>query len=120
MGDSNLSETFGYVAREVGKRKIAFICARESLTAPRLGPQIKSLFGGIFIANEGFSRENAEATLAAGEADAVAFGKDFISNPDLPQRFANKAQLTPWDAGTFYSQGPEGYIDYPTLAEAAE
>jgi 2,4-dienoyl-CoA reductase-like NADH-dependent reductase (Old Yellow Enzyme family) len=120
MGDSNLSETFGYVAREVGKRKIAFICARESLTAPRLGPQIKSLFGGVFIANEGFTQENAEATLAAGEADAVAFGKIFISNPDLPQRFAKKAQLTPWDAGTFYSQGPEGYIDYPALAEAAE
>jgi 2,4-dienoyl-CoA reductase-like NADH-dependent reductase (Old Yellow Enzyme family) len=120
MGDSNLPATFGYVARELGKRKIAFICARESTIAPRLGPQLKAAFGGVYVANEGFSRENADAILSAGEADAVAFGKLFIANPDLPRRFALGAPLTRWNSATFYSEGPAGYVDYPTLPEAAE
>jgi 2,4-dienoyl-CoA reductase-like NADH-dependent reductase (Old Yellow Enzyme family) len=120
MGDSDLPATFGYVARELGKRKIAFICAREAIKEPRLGPKLKELFGGIYIANEAFTRESAEEALAAGEADAVAFGKLFISNPDLVRRFALHAELTPWNAATFYGQGAEGYLDYPALAEAAE
>jgi 2,4-dienoyl-CoA reductase-like NADH-dependent reductase (Old Yellow Enzyme family) len=120
MGDSDLPGTFGYVARELGKRKIAFICARESTKAPRLGPQLKKEFGGVYIANESFSFEAAQEALGAGEADAVAFGKLFIANPDLPRRFALNAPLNPWNAATFYSQGPEGYTDYPALAEAAE
>ena len=77
--------------RELGRRKIAFLCARESLKEPRLGPQLKKIFGGAYIANEGFTAETAEAALAAGEADAVAFGKDFIANPDLPTRLAESA-----------------------------
>ncbi len=120
MGDSDLPATFGYVARELGKRKIAFLCARESLTGPRLGPALKKDFGGVYVANEGFTPETAAATLAAGEADAVAFGKLFIANPDLPRRIALNASLNRWNSATFYSQGPEGYIDYSELAEAAE
>jgi 2,4-dienoyl-CoA reductase-like NADH-dependent reductase (Old Yellow Enzyme family) len=120
MGDSDLAATFGYVARELGKRKIAFICARESVKEPRLGPQLKAAFGGVYIVNEGFTQEGGEEALAAGVADAVAFGKLFIANPDLPHRFALRAPLNPWNAATFYVQGPEGYTDYPALAEAAE
>ncbi len=120
MGDSDLPATFGYVARELGKRKIAFICARESLAEPRLGPKLKAAFGGVYIANEGFTFESAEQALAAGEADAVAFGKLFLANPDLPHRFALRAPLNAWNGATFYGQGPEGYTDYPALAEAAE
>jgi 2,4-dienoyl-CoA reductase-like NADH-dependent reductase (Old Yellow Enzyme family) len=120
MGDSDLPATFGYVARELGKRKIAFICAREAVKEPRLGPKLKALFGGVYIANEGFTRESAEEALAAGETDAVAFGKLYISNPDLVRRFALHAELNPWNAATFYAQGAEGYLDYPALAEAAE
>ena len=120
MGDSNPAATFGYVASELGKRKIAFICARESLTGPRLGPAVKKTFGGAFIANEGFTPETAAATLAAGEADAVAFGKLFIANPDLPRRIALDAPLNKWNGATFYGPGPEGYTDYPALAETAD
>ena len=120
MGDGDLAATFGYVARELGKRKIAFICARESTKAPRLGPELKKAFGGVYIANENFTRESAEQALAAGEADAIAFGKLFIANPDLPRRFALNAPLNEWNAATFYADGPEGYTDYPALAEAAE
>ncbi|HEY4213642.1 MAG TPA: alkene reductase [Steroidobacteraceae bacterium] len=116
MGDSNLAETFGYVARELGKRKLAFICVRESVKSPRSGPQLKAAFGGAYIANEGFTQESAEQALAVGEADAVAFGKLFIANPDLPRRFSEKREANAWNADTFYSQGAEGYTDYPALA----
>jgi 2,4-dienoyl-CoA reductase-like NADH-dependent reductase (Old Yellow Enzyme family) len=119
MGDSNLPATFGYVARELGKRKIAFICARESTKAPRLGPELKAAFGGVYVANEGFTREEAESAIAAGEADAVAFGKLFLANPDLPRRFAVGAPLNRWNADTFYSDGSVGYTDYPALEEQA-
>jgi 2,4-dienoyl-CoA reductase-like NADH-dependent reductase (Old Yellow Enzyme family) len=53
------------------------------------------------------------------KVDAVAFGKDFISNPDLVHRFATKAPLTQWNPATFYASGPEGYVDYPALDRAA-
>jgi 2,4-dienoyl-CoA reductase-like NADH-dependent reductase (Old Yellow Enzyme family) len=119
MGDSNPPDTFGYVARELGKRRIAFLCSRESTEAPRLGPDLKTAFGGVYIANEGLSHDDSEAVIAAGEADAVAFGKLFLANPDLPRRFSLGAPLNPWNAETFYSEGPVGYTDYPALERVA-
>jgi len=119
MGDSDLPATFGYVARELGKRRIAFICARESLKEPRLGPALKKAFGGVFVANEGLDFASAQAVVETGAADAVAFGKLFIANPDLPRRFLLGAPLNPWNSQTFYSDGPEGYTDYPTLEKVA-
>jgi 2,4-dienoyl-CoA reductase-like NADH-dependent reductase (Old Yellow Enzyme family) len=116
MGDSNPAATFGYVATELGKRGLAFLCAREAPGDDRIGPQLKKAFGGAFIANERFNKEAAEETIRKREADAVAFGKAFIANPDLPRRFAEGAPLNQWDAQTFYSQGPKGYLDYPALA----
>jgi 2,4-dienoyl-CoA reductase-like NADH-dependent reductase (Old Yellow Enzyme family) len=118
MGDSNPASTFGYVAEQLGKRGIAFIAARESVGPGRLGPDLKRKFGGIYIANEGFSFETANQAIAAGEADAVAFGKLFIANPDLPQRFALGAPLNEPDPSTFYATGPRGYTDYPALTSA--
>ena len=84
IGDSDLAATFGYVAREAGRRRIAFLMARESLGEGRLGPRLKSAFGGRYIANEKFTQATAEQVLRDGEADAVAFGVLFIANPDLP------------------------------------
>jgi len=113
MGDSNPAATFGYVARELGRRGIAFLCVRESLGENRLLPALKKAFGGVVIANEQFTRDTAEQVLAAGEADAVAFGKLFIANPDLPERFATGEPLNAPDSTTFYGTGPKGYTDYP-------
>ncbi len=120
MGDSNAAATFGYVARELGRRKIAFLCAREALGENRLGPQLKAAFGGAYIANERFTKQTAAEVLAAGEADAVAFGQLFIANPDLPHRFATDAPLNQPDPKTFYTHGPEGYVDYPFLETPAK
>jgi 2,4-dienoyl-CoA reductase-like NADH-dependent reductase (Old Yellow Enzyme family) len=119
MGDSDPAATFGYVARELGRRKIAFIFARESLGDNRLGPQLKQAFGGAYIANEAFTLDSAQATLAAGEADAVAWGKLFIANPDLPRRFELGAELNAPVPATFYADGETGYTDYPPLANVA-
>lgn len=115
MGDSDPKALFGHVARELGKRAIAFICAREHQGAGALGPFLKKEFGGGFIANEGFDLETARATVAAGEADAVAFGKLFIANPNLPERFRRGAPLNAPMPETFYAHGAQGYVDYPFL-----
>ena len=115
MGDANRAETFGYVARELGKRGIAFICAREKEGDDSLTPQVKKEFGGVFIANERFTKEQANAWLAEGKADAVAFGIPFIANPDLPERLQQDAALNEPHPETFSRSGPVGYIDYPRL-----
>jgi 2,4-dienoyl-CoA reductase-like NADH-dependent reductase (Old Yellow Enzyme family) len=133
MGDSDRLGTFSYVARELGKRGLGWIAAREAQIGPdtqlvdsqgrpreaqnkeSIGPALKQLFGGAFIANEGFTFESAQKALAEGKADAVAFGKLFIANPDLVERFAKHAPLNPWDTATFYSGGEKGYVDYPAL-----
>lgn len=115
ISDSDPERTFGYVATELGRRGIAFIAAREHMGGKRLGPQLKRAFGGVYIANEKFTRETADEVIERGEADAVAFGKLFIANPDLPIRFATDAPLNEPRPETFYSHGPEGYVDYPAL-----
>jgi 2,4-dienoyl-CoA reductase-like NADH-dependent reductase (Old Yellow Enzyme family) len=114
--DSDPRSTFGYVAREAGKRRIAFIFARESLGAKRIGPQLKADFGGVFIANEELTQASASQILAAGEADAAAFGKLFIANPDLVERFRREAALNAPKPESFFGDGAAGYTDYPSLA----
>ena len=116
MGDSQRADTFGYVATELGKRGIAFICAREAQADDSLGPQLKRQFGGVYIANEQFTQTSAEQALSDGIADAVAFGVPFIANPDLVARFRQNAALNPAKPELFYSSGAEGYTDYPPLA----
>ena len=115
MGDSQISTVFHHVAGELGKRNIAFICARESYAQPALGPSLKRTFGGVYIANEGFTAETAREAILAGTADAVAFGKAAIANPDLVERFRSDAPLNDPDPATFYGDGPAGYTDYAFL-----
>lgn len=115
IGDANPLETFGHVARELGQRKIAFICARERQDTDSIGPQLKKIFGGLYVANEKFTLESGNAILASGDADAVAFGVPFLANPDLPKRFATGAALNAPDPSTFYADGAKGYTDYPAL-----
>jgi 2,4-dienoyl-CoA reductase-like NADH-dependent reductase (Old Yellow Enzyme family) len=116
MGDSNPLATFVYVAAETGRRKLAFLCTRERQGPGAIGPELRKAFGGVLIANEGFTKETATAAINSGAADAVAFGKLFIANPDLPVRFSLGEPLNTPDPTTFYAHGPKGYTDYPTLA----
>jgi len=119
MGDSDLAATFTHVARELGKRRLAFICAREHVAGDSLGPRLKEAFGGVYVANEGFTKESGQAALDAGWADAIAYGKLYIANPDLEKRFRVGASLNAWDMKTFYSAGPHGYTDYPAMETVA-
>ena len=107
----------GPVPRHVHRRdKIAFICAREYAGPDSLGPRLKAAFGGAYIANEKFTYETAEQAVEGGQVDAVAFGKLFIANPDLPQRFALQAPLNEPKVPEFYAGGAHGYTDYPSLS----
>jgi 2,4-dienoyl-CoA reductase-like NADH-dependent reductase (Old Yellow Enzyme family) len=115
MGDEDPAALFTHAAAELGKRRLAFLCARESHDKPALGPRMKKAFGGVFIANESFTADSARESIRRGEADAVAFGVAAIANPDLPRRFRDKALLNEPRPGLFYGQGPEGYTDYPAL-----
>lgn len=115
MSDSHPLETFGYVAEQLGKRKIAFICTRAHLAEDHLGLYLKNKFGGVYIANENLTQESAEKIIQEKEADAAAFGRLFIANPDLPNRFAVKAPLNTPNPKNFYASGSEGYTDYSFL-----
>jgi len=107
------------VARELARRRIAFLFAREHLQGERIGPQLQRTFSGAYIANERLDRQAAEQLLQRGEADAVAFGKLFIANPDLPARLRSGAPLNEPRPEYFYQGGAAGYTDYPALAAAA-
>lgn len=115
VGDSDISSVFHHAATELGKRKLAFLCARESFDKPALGPSLKQAFGGIYIANESFTAVTAREAISSGKADAVAFGKAAIANPDLVERFRTGAPLNAPEPSTFYGDGPTGYTDYPSL-----
>jgi 2,4-dienoyl-CoA reductase-like NADH-dependent reductase (Old Yellow Enzyme family) len=117
MGDAKPRETFTYLAGELGKRGLAFIMAREYFGDDRLGPDLKKAFGGVYIANEKYTQAQAEDVIEAGEADAVGFGKLFIANPDLVERFATGAPLSEPRPETFYSHEAEGYVDYPAMGQ---
>ena len=115
MGDSDPQALFTQVARELGRRGVAFLCLREHLGAGRLLPVIREAFGGAVIANEGLDPDSAEALLGRGEAEAVAFGRLAIANPDLVERIRQGAALNRPDPSTFYGGGETGYTDYPAL-----
>jgi 2,4-dienoyl-CoA reductase-like NADH-dependent reductase (Old Yellow Enzyme family) len=111
--DPTGEKVFTHVAGELGRRGLAFICAREPRRDGWLGPSLKAAFGGVYIANQEFTGESARQVIAAGEADAVAFGRSFIANPDLPRRLAEDLPLNRPDPATFYGDGAQGYTDYP-------
>ena len=73
---------------------------------------------GAWMLNNGYTGEMAQEAVRSGLADLVAFGKPFISNPDLVERLRQNAPLNPWDSSKFYGGGAEGYLDYPTLPKA--
>lgn len=116
MGDSDPVALFTYLAKELSKRKIAFICAREYQADDSIGDKIKEAFGGAYIANEKFTQESAEALIQKGGATAVAFGSRYIANPDLLTRFKQNLPLADVNWETVYGQSAVGYTDYPAAS----
>ncbi len=122
MGDSNPVALFTYVLEQLSKRGIAYAHVIEPRggesgysDAPRTAELFRKAFSGVLVSAGGYSGETAEQTIAEGLADAVAFGRWFISNPDLPARLALDSPLNPYDRKTFYGGGEKGYTDYPAL-----
>lgn len=116
IDDANPRETFGYVARELGKRKIAFIFMRENQSEGYLTPYLKREFGGTVIANENLDIGKATELVNGGVADLVSFGRLYIANPDLVDRLKKDAPLNSPDPSTFYGPDAKGYTDYPRLS----
>ena len=122
--DSEAQALFNHVAEQLAPLKLAFLHIIEGQTggardvAPFDYQAMRQRFGGTWIANNGYTREMALKAVAEGRADAVAFGRDFISNPDLVRRLRLNAPLQPLDRATLYGGDAAGYTDYPALAAA--
>ena len=127
VDDSQPHRLFPAAASILGKIGIAFLELREPGPGGTFGraavdpvhPLIRKAFAGPLVLNSDFRLEPAQAALDRGDADAIAFGRTFLANPDLPERLRQSAELNEDDQSTWYSQGPEGYVDYPRLAESA-
>lgn len=128
--DSDPAATFGAAAKVIEDLGLAFLELREpgpegtfgSTEVPKQSPLIRKLYSGALVLNSDYSPEGAVADIDAGRCDAISWGRDFISNPDLPDRFKVGANLAPNVNApqSWYLPGPEGYIDYPTLDETEE
>lgn len=125
--DSDPESVFVPAAKALDAIGIAFLELREpgpdgtfgSTTQPKLSSAIRAAFSRPLVLNQDFRADDAQAALDSGVADAVAFGRTFLANPDLPERFRRGAALNPDDMPTWYAQGPEGYVDYPALEDEA-
>ena len=120
ISDSDPQRLFNHVASAISGKGLAFLHVIEGDTGGTPVPpfdykEIKRRFGGIVIANNGFDRERANEAIEEGRADLVAFGKPFISNPDLVTRLYLNAPLAPANRETFYGGADQGYTDYPLL-----
>jgi len=124
MSDSNPVETFSYLARELNRLQLGYLHIGEAIAGPmaapagtvRVTPILRDIFDGTLIVNGGYDARTANAAIARGEADLVAFGVPFLANPDLPARYRNGALLNAPDQTTFYAGEEKGYIDYPALS----
>ncbi|PTE20020.1 alkene reductase [Cereibacter changlensis] len=123
--DSDTVGLFSKAIDVINKHGLAFLHMVEGQTGgPREWPEgaletLRSRFNGVYIANNAYDRAMAVEAVASGKADAVAFGKLYISNPDLAERLAADAPLNPLPTEGLYGGGAEGYTDYPTLEAAA-
>lgn len=118
MADSNPKATFGHVARELARLKLAYVHVLEPVGTPadqEVLSTVKAMCGAPVIANNGYALESAQAAIKDGKADAIAFGKLFLANPDLPRRLKAGGPFNEWDMKTFYGGGAKGYTDYPAL-----
>ena len=112
MQDSDPQTTFDYVASRLAGRSLAYLHVYQAGTDPFDWQRLRRTFGGTFIVNSGYDRAKAEAALASGAADLVAFGVSFLANPDLVERLKRNAPLNEANHATFYGGGAEGYTDY--------
>lgn len=118
--------TFDYIVEKLNEYNLAYLHLSEPFNdvssvphaEPHIAKRYRPMYKGNLIINAGFTQESGNKVIEDGDADMVAFGVPFIANPDLAERFAQNAKLQEPQKDTFYTPGAEGYIDYPSLAEA--
>ncbi len=120
MGDSNPKAIFEYVAEKLSERRVGFLFVREIEADDSLLSQLKKIFKGPVICNELMSMTDGARLIKARSADAIAFGRDYIANPDLVERLRKGVKLNVPDPSTFFAGGRNGYTDYPFLREMAQ
>ncbi|SFU93710.1 2,4-dienoyl-CoA reductase [Methylobacterium sp. 174MFSha1.1] len=125
VDDADPATLFPAAAASLSEIGVAFLELREPApdgtfgkpAHPPVAPAIKAAFRGPLVLNSDYDGPRAQAALDEGRADAIAFGRPYLANPDLPERIAKGAPLNKDNYKTWYSQGPEGYTDYPTLSQ---
>jgi N-ethylmaleimide reductase len=124
VGDDDPEALYRYVAETLDRRGLAYLHLINPAAAAEADPRamplmsmIREKYRGKLIVAGGFDHETAEAWLEQGKADLIAFGRKFIANPDLPERFRANMPLNPDDPSTYYGGGAKGYTDYPSLAQ---
>ncbi|MBU3822216.1 alkene reductase [Flavobacteriaceae bacterium XHP0103] len=123
--DENSIPTFEYIIQKLNDYNLAYVHLSEPFTdvsdipyaVTEIAKHFRPLYNGTLMINSGFTQEKGNKIIEAGYADLVSFGKLYISNPDLVERFENNLELADWDADTFYTPGTKGYTDYPKAEE---
>ena len=126
--DEETIPTFDYVINKLNDYNLAYIHLSEPFNdvsdvehaEQNIAKRYRPIYNGTLMINSGFDQEKGNAVIENAEADLVAFGKLFISNPDLVERFKQNGDLAEWNTDTFYTPGKEGYIDYPSLETKAQ
>lgn len=125
IDDSQPLDTFGYIYQNLSKLNIAYLHGCEGVPGmmemvddgKNILNELRTQWKGFYIANGGYDFIKGQKAVESGYADAVSYGRSFIANPDLPERFATNTPLNEPDMNTFYGGAEQGYIDYPSLSD---
>jgi N-ethylmaleimide reductase len=118
--DEETIPTFEYIIKKLNDYNLAYVHLSEPFTdvstipfaVQEIAKHFRPLYNGTLMINSNFDQEKGNKVIEDGYADLVAYGKPYISNPDLVERFENNLELAPWDQDTFYVPGAKGYTDY--------
>jgi N-ethylmaleimide reductase len=126
--DEETIPTFDYIIKKLNEYDLAYLHLSEPFNdvsevpyaVIEIAKRYRPMYDGTLMINAGFDQESGNKVIEEGNADLVAFGKPYISNPDLVERFAENIPLSDWDTDTFYVPGAKGYIDYESKARKQE
>ena len=121
--DKETIPTFEYIMDKLNDYDLAYVHLSEPFTdvsevphaITQIAKHFRPIYKGTLMINAGFDQETANKVVSEGNADLVAFGKLYVSNPDLVERFETDYELAEWDSATFYTKGKKGYTDYPKM-----
>lgn len=119
IDETDAEELYRYIVAKLNAHNLAYLYIGTDDRTTDWHALLRPVYSGIYFAGSGFTRESGARLLAEGGADAIVYGKLFLANPDLPERFRRNAPLNEPDAATFYAGGMKGYIDYPSLPQAS-